>query len=296
MDQFWQVILIVYTSLGGVMAAVFLIPGLQQWLGAQLSRLVAHHFDQRIEEVKSSLRQTEQRLEAELRSAEQTTRVLGETALRMQSNRHEALNARRLVAVEALWKAKTDIDKMIMAPKLLAGINVEVFLNAADKGEHGIQETAEAMLQLMNIDMLKSLPNTSPQAQRPFLAPDVWALFSAYSSVIIEPVLVITAVAHGATKFLKREDTLKPMLLLILPEHSELIKLCGKAGYDPLIAPLEQKLLTAIGNMLEGRDADAAMLQRSAEVMAAINKHNAATAAGSAEAAGKAIASAVPTA
>src|SRR5688572_15634479 len=131
MHEFWQWLLLV----GSVVTTIvipLLLPPVQRLIGGYLARSVDHHFDRRVEELKSELRQSEQRLEAALRSAEQRNRAIADTVLRLQSSRAEALTARRLRAVESLWKAKTAIDKWVPAAAMLSSFKEEALIQAAN--------------------------------------------------------------------------------------------------------------------------------------------------------------------
>jgi hypothetical protein len=85
-------------------------------------------------------------------------------------------------------------------------------------------------------------------------------------------VIILKTLAIGTTQILKKEDTLKPLMLLVLPEYKSFIEEHGLAGYYHLLDILEQKLLNAIAEMLDGKAVDDATLKRSADIMSAVRK------------------------
>lgn len=265
---------VVLTVLGSVaaMATALAVPAIREAVGRYVAGFVQYHFDERIENLKSELRRGEERFAANLRANEQQLRSLAGTALSLRSNRQAALDVRRLQAVEKLWAAKIATDRMRMAAALVSGLNLEELFKAAENNDPKIRNFAEALDKLTGLDLKKEAPLASAVSERPFLPPNVWALFAAYQGVMIHSVMNLKVLAIGTTKFLKKEDTLKPLMLLALPEYKSYIEKYGFSGYYHLLDILDQKLLNAIAEMLDGKDIDESTLRRSAEIMSAVRE------------------------
>lgn len=99
-------------------------------------------------------------------------------------------------------------------------------------------------------------------------------MFSAYQGVMTTSVMYLKVLAIGTTQYLKKEDQLKPLMLLALPEYRDYIEKYGFSGYYHLLDALDQRLLQAITEMLEGRDVDDTTLKRSSEILSAVQQFN----------------------
>lgn len=192
-----------------------------------------HHFDQRIETLKSELRRSEEKFSADLRANEQRLATLANTALSLRSTRQMALDAWRLQAVEKLWAAKIATDRMKMAANLVSHLNLEKLYKAAEHDPR-IREFGAILDRLTGLDLQKEALQASALSERPFLLPDVWALVSAYQGVMSYSVLFLKTLALGTMNLLKKEDTLKPLMLLALPEYKDFIEAHGFCRLLPL--------------------------------------------------------------
>jgi hypothetical protein len=258
-----------------VIVAPLLIPAVRDLVAKYLTSLVQHDFDSRIEMLKSELRRAEERVAAELRSAERQIQSVADSALTQRSSRQAVLDARRLEAVEKLWKAKTATDRLRMAAGMVSVLKLEEVFKAAEKGDTKIQALAQTLDEASVGELNGPAEEMSATSERPFLPPDVWALFSAYQNVLLHSAVVLKSLAAGTTQFLRKEDTLKPLMLVALPEYKDFIEEFGLAGYCHLLDALEQKLLNALTEFLDGKALDDATLKRNAEIMAAIRTANA---------------------
>jgi hypothetical protein len=269
MDAVWTWILTILGT-ATALAAPLAVPAIRETVGKYIAGFVQHRFDARIETLKSELRLTEEKFAADLRANEQQLRLLADSALSLRSSRQAALDARRLQAVEKLWTAKTATDRMRLAAGLVSGLNLEEMFKAAENDDPKIRSFAETLDKMSGVDLEQEGMQASAVSERPFLPPNVWALFSAYQGVMFQSVMNLKALATGGTKYFKKEDTLKPVMLLALPEYKDYIDKFGFSGYYHLLDILEQKLLKNIQEMLEGKDVDNAALKRSAEIMSAV--------------------------
>ncbi|WP_163268740.1 hypothetical protein [Chelativorans alearense] len=261
----------------GTVATILLplaVPAIRVAVGKYVAGFVQHHFDQQIETLKSELRRSEEQFAADLRERDRQLRTLSDTTLSLRSTRQMALDARRLQAVEKLWAAKIAIDRMKLAAGLLSSVNLEELFKAADKGDTRTQALGAMLDKMSGVDLEKAASQASALSEQPFLSPDVWALFSAYTGVMTHSVVILKSLALGTTKVLKKEDTLKPLMLVALPEYKDYIEKFGFSGYYHLLDKLEQKLLNAIMEMLDGKALDNATLKRSAEILSAVQGLN----------------------
>lgn len=252
-----------------ILILVISIPAVRAAIGKYVAGFVQNYFDQRIENLRHELRCSEEKFASYLRTNEQQLRSLTETALSLRSTRQAALDARRLQAVEKLWTAKIATDRMRMAAQALSHLNLEEVLKAAKTEHSKTQQFGEALVSFAGLDPAKAVQEASAQSERPFLSSEVWQIFSAYQGVMIHSVIIINAIASGTTQLLKKDDTLKPLMLLVLPEYTSYIEQFGFSGYYNLLDVLEQKLLNSIAEILDGNTVDEVTLKRSAAIISA---------------------------
>jgi len=255
-------------------ASPLAVPAIREAVGKYVAGFVQHRFDKRIENLKSDLRRSEEKFAADLRVNEQQLRSLADTTLSLRSSRQAALDARRLEAVEKIWTAKTATDRWKMAARMVSLLNLEEVFKAAEAGDPAIKNLGGFIDRLTGVDLKTEAPQMSATSEKPFLPPDMWVLFSAYQSVMTHSVIILKALDTGTTKYLKKEEPLKPLMLLALPEYETYIEKHGFSGYYHLLDILEQKLLNAITELLDGKAVDDATLKRTAEIMSAVRKIN----------------------
>jgi hypothetical protein len=107
----WISIIVSFGSTAFLLLVPLVVPAIRAALAKYVTGLVQHHFDDRLERLKSDLRQTEETVRSGLRANESRINSLTETALSLRSARQAALDARKLQAIEKLWAAKIGIDR-----------------------------------------------------------------------------------------------------------------------------------------------------------------------------------------
>jgi hypothetical protein len=258
----WISIIVSFGSTAFLLLVPLVVPAIRAALAKYVTGLVQHHFDDRLERLKSDLRQTEETVRSGLRANESRINSLTETALSLRSARQAALDARKLQAIEKLWAAKIGIDRWKLAAQIVSILNLEEAFKAAKAGDKGLEEFARAMDKSVGIQLDKQTEFPSAMSERPFLPAEVWAVYSAYVGVIIYSVMALKVLATGGARFWKNEDNQKSTMLAVLPEYQAYIEQYGVSGYYHLLDVLEQKLLNAISELLDGKDYDVAAVQR----------------------------------
>lgn len=264
-------------SFFGTPIAILLLlafPSVRSFVGKYFASLMQLHFDQRIEHLKSELRRSEQQFEAELNENDRQLRALTDVTLSLRSTRQAALDARRLEAVEKLWKTKIARDRLKGLTAILAHIRLDALFAEAAKDAERFKMFGKSLERSIGADLTKVTSEISAQSERPFLPPEIWNLFSAYEAVMFYSAMVVKFLSLGTAELLNKEDTLKPIMLQVLPEYKNYIEEHGYAGYYYLLEPLEKKLLSAIYEMLDGKATDNIMLTRSAEIISAVQEHD----------------------
>lgn len=230
----------------------------------RLRKSVESEFDVKIEVLKADLRNSEEALKAETRSREAEIAVLRTGALSASVTRQAAVDARKLQAVDELWSAVSS---------LAAGKNICRFMKTI-KFDVAITET-ENNPELRNLframgsgcDASK-FDLSGSQKARPYVSNLAWAYFSAYSAIISDGVIRIEMLKRGIPgKDLVDVKGISELVTAALPYYSKFIEEHGPTGYYMLLDELESLLLKDFEIMLSGQEADAATVERAAEIL-----------------------------
>ncbi len=237
-----------------------------------ISRYIAGKVDQgfarEIELLRSDLRKSER--EFEQRIAENASRASSarDVALRALSDRQSALNQRRLNAIDALWKAKTVYDGSRSASQILTNINYDNALEASAR-DPKVKLFFEVMLKTIPLAQLtkdKQVPSIS--SERPFLSPQVWLLYRAYTGIINNAFvrLYCGSLGLGDPKLLNEEPT-NTAIKAALPHFSAYVDKFGTSGHYHLLDHIEEALVVATQKMLSGDDTDSQTLGQAQRIV-----------------------------
>ncbi len=243
------------------------------WLGREListrlTKSVQHEFDKKIEAVKATLRESEERFKAQLREKEAEISALRSGALTVLASRQAALDKRRLEAVDQLW---TSINALTPARAIAANLAVIKFEFAAKQAEHDPKLRQFFELIGQGFDM-KSIDLSGAAKARPFLSPMVWAVYSAILAIVIHSVLRLQILKGGlGTTDFADHKAIEKLVVAALPHYSEYLEKHGPSVYYYVLEALDEKLITEIQIMLSGTEADKSSLQQAAEIIRQAN-------------------------
>lgn len=222
----------------------------KNWMAARIQRSVQHTFDEKIENLRSELREREAEIAA-LRSG----------ALSGLAQRRALLDKRRIEAVDRFWAAF-----VALAPYRAAVIYTSIMKIDAIATEIGRNEKLQAFFKMMEKTYPELPKNANPaKLEQPYLSPLAWAYFSAYQTAMVSAYAVIKFLALGESpaKLLKLEGP-RDLLKVTLPDWSDYIDKWGMNEH--LLDELEKRLLAELNRMLEGADIDEASLALAAKI------------------------------
>src|ERR1700739_642554 len=110
----------------------------RNWLKARIERGVQHKFDEKIEHLRSDLRNSEEALKKELREREAELSMLRANVLSGASNHRGLLDKRRFEAVERIWVAITKLAPYYSVASMMAPVDIEE--TSKRKGDPRISE------------------------------------------------------------------------------------------------------------------------------------------------------------
>jgi hypothetical protein len=231
-----------------------------------IERRIQHGFDGKIENLKAELRQNEERLKHDLRTKEAEISALREGVLSGRANRQALLDKRRLEAVEKVWTAVIALGPAKALSATMSIINYDEVVKDPEKRqviEHFLPRTDD---------------HSKPIAmnEQPFVSQIAWAYFLAYLAIIRSACIRAELLRGGIEEPEELLDVkeIKEVLKAALPHQSQFIEKSKPEAFHGLLDELEQKLLTELTNMLEGRALDVAALTQAKHIIDASKKLN----------------------
>jgi hypothetical protein len=240
------------------------------WFVERIKRGVQHQFDEKIEDLRSTLRRSEEQFKARLQSKGTEISSLRAWVLSGAANRQALLDKRRFDAVERVWV--TIID---MAPlKHLAAMMMHIDFKEAAKhaGKPELQKFLETFGSEI-ADPSKLKPNTA-RNERPYLTEPAWAYFSAYKAILLGSVsryMALKVGGPGIDKYMTNEPT-KKILKAALPTATQFIDEEEPEFYYLLLDEIEAALLSELRRVLDGKDVDHEGVVRARAIMDALPK------------------------
>lgn len=240
----------------------------REWISARLTRTIQHEFDQKLEAMRSELRESEEKLKARIREKEGEIAALRTGALSALASRQAALDKRRLEAIDQIWSA---FNALAPARSLAVNIGLLKFESAARLAER--DPKARQLFEVLGagFDMNK-LDLSAADAARPYVTPMVWAVFSAIRAVAMHSTMRWMVLKGGlGSRDPADADAIRALVVKALPHYEQYLKEHGPAVYYYVLQALEERLLEELRAMMSGGETDKASLEQAAAIVRAAN-------------------------
>jgi hypothetical protein len=233
-------------------------------IATRLTKSVQHEFDAKLEAVRAEFRRKEQLLKADLQSKQADILALRSGAMTAIASRQVALDKRRLEAVDQLWSA---VSALAPAKAISAMVSTFKFEAAAERAARDSKFRDFVATIGRGFD-LNALDLSGAAKARPFVSPMVWALFSAYHTIVTFGALKLAVLKGGLdVKGIFDNDTIARLIKTALPHQTRFVDEHGASGYHLLLDELETRLIDEIPNMLSGKELDIATVQQAADIL-----------------------------
>lgn len=243
------------------------------WFGrnlitARLANAVRHEYDVKIEKLRSDLAASQKIIDAEARLRESQTEALRGGALSGLANRKSELFRKRLHAIDQLWGTLLTLGQGKVIAVSMGSIKFEEALKYSKE-----DQSARDFFKVMgaNFDP-KSINTIEATKVRPCLSKLVWALFSAYVSVIGMAVLRMMTLQSGLGKDFTNEKSMIKLIETSLPHQKKFVEEHGLDSIYFLLDELEEKILQEIERMLQGEVDDKESVERAVAIMNIVGK------------------------
>jgi hypothetical protein len=241
----------------------------KDFLSEWLKRKAGQGFDEKIEKLRTELRNSETAFTHELNRRQRDLETLRDGALSVASARRLALENRRLIAAERLWANLVELQSFKFVSAMMSIVKYEPTAKAASK-DAGVRKMFEIYAKSAPVEKLSVI---SASNERPFLPATVWAYFWAYAAIVGYAVAQAKALELGAAETIKLDhDHVGKLIVAALPHYSDYVKDVGPGGFHYVLDSLEEQLLTELRNMLEGKEADAEQLAKAKAIMLEADK------------------------
>lgn len=251
---------------------------LRSVIATRLTKSVQHEFDEKMEQLRTNLRNSEESFKADLRAKDTQIEILRSGALSGLVSRQAALDRRRIEAVDQIWSAVIALAPAKVASSYMKCLKFEEAVKYVAKNPQ-FKSVFESFGKL--IDLNKFEKSHASQA-RPFVSQMAWALYSAYEAILTYYMLQFKMVEDGIdTPGLLNKDSIAKLVTTALPHQKDFIQQYGDQSYHFLFDELESRLLEELQNILKGTESNkenveqaAKILKESERVMEEISKSN----------------------
>jgi hypothetical protein len=241
---------------------------------AKIDGSIKSRHDKELEELKSKLRlnEDEQIRERANRDAELIS-IRGQL-LALRSTKMSNLSDKKLEALVKIWGYTVDNAAMLNAASFASRIKFENALDVSERGDvegMKLRSVGETLWKLSGLDSIKY--DSSVDKVRPLVSPLVWALFSAYRSALVQPVLLLTALKTGVgSKLIADPKPVIDLVKSVLPHYEKLFDDFGATAFPSVLDEIREKLLGEITKSLDDPSGDDEDANRAAQILAAVNK------------------------
>ncbi|MFZ2632947.1 MAG: hypothetical protein WA081_16280 [Desulfosalsimonadaceae bacterium] len=240
--------------------ALFLFRNL---IKTRLTNSVSHAYNEKIEKLRTELRQKEETLKADLRAKENQIEALRSGALSSVANRQAIIFERQIKAIETLWDSILSLGPAKAVSAWMAFIKFETAAKSAAQNP----KTREMFSMLGNVD-LNNIQTSQAEKTRPFISPIAWAYYSAYQAIVLHAVMRLQILKNGIDDVdVIDTEKVTNLVKVALPHQVEFIEKYDPSAFHFLLEELEGKILFAFERMLKGEDADKDILQKASAII-----------------------------
>lgn len=259
------------STLSSTAVLVILAYLLRSIIETRLRASVQHEFNEKLEKLRTDLRNSEEAFKTDLRAKEREIEALRSGALSGLVSRQAILDKRRLEVVEQLWVAIEKLAPLKMPASMMATVDFEKALNFAAEES----KVREFFATLGKSCEPNSLEKTDAHRSRPFVSEMAWALFSAYQAILYLPLVQLQMLKAGIKDPGILDATHVPKLTkAALPAYSEYIDKYGSSGCYYLIETLQAELLKELRRIMSGEESDKASVEQAARIMKEVEEVN----------------------
>lgn len=236
-------------------------------LVSYINEKTRNNFENQIEGVRSELRSAEDVFRAELQSKERYLATLVERAFADQSGRRERIAARKIEALESIWQKFGALGQLKASALFYQNFKIEVIEKEAQNNE----KLQSLLKDMAKHDLAEVANSARPTFERLYIPDIVWAIYSAYSSILFTIGLHLKAMSLGIEEpgKLIKWDKVHTTVTSVLPHQTKFLEEHGQTAFPMVLDEIERTMLKEIQRALENHDIDQESLERAKRIMEA---------------------------
>lgn len=256
---------ILLSSMGTTAAAGAILFLSKNWLITRLTKSIQHEYDKKFAEIESRLRVREAEI-SDIRQAAISNAMISQNAL----------DERRLKAIDDLWRGVLEARKYELASEFMSHLKIEEVSKGIN--EPNAKEFVDAVAKMSGVDKVLDDAEDRKRAQlsRPWIGQEIWVVYSAYTSLVYYPILVFKALQTGGKDPLKfiKTDNIYQETKKALPNLDVDWDNLHYAVIPRMLELLKDRLLMEIECVVSGEVADKEIHDRIASMSRNIEKMN----------------------
>jgi hypothetical protein len=236
---------------------------LRSVISTRLRASVQLEFDQKLEEMRATLRKSDESFKADLRAKEAQIAALRSGAMSALASRQAALDKRRIEAVDQLWSAFT-----ALAPaKAVSAYMLLIDFQAAAKEAECNAKARDLFASMGGVSDFREFSYREAAKARPFVSQLAWALFTAYQTIVAVAAIRLESLKAGLNTDFVDKDAVTKLITAALPHHAEYIAKNDVRVCHYLLDELESRLLEELQKLLSGVESDKESIEQAAAII-----------------------------
>ncbi len=226
MTELWTIISSTSLTFLLVLAALWFA---RKLIASFISNIIGHKYDKKLEEFKLKIKHNDENIS-----------FIRNTVKPFITPNHNALTANRLRSIENLWCSFVEIQQWSSWPIKL--------LESMDNSQ--IRRQSDNITKSIDINNIKEKSFYAVKQLEPWLSYKVWALYSAYDSIVLYAIAKILTTASGLEpKILLKDERIIELINAIFPEHQ--IESINNSSIPVYLKDLELRLVSELKNEIK---------------------------------------------
>ena len=191
------------------------------------------------------------------------------------SARRNTLREKEIDAAERIWKATQTFAATRVVQKFHDTIDFEVAAESSATNKQ-VTELFSSLGKSLNKDQfIERLAVIDPIAIRPFVPEMLWALYAAYSGILMNYVVKQIVLETGAPPaILSNDEHLKDLVLAALPNQQVIFDKYVKVTFSIFLEILEDRILAEVKRALNGDEESDESIQSAARLLEVMEHRN----------------------
>ena len=176
-------------------------------------------------------------------------------------------------AIDTVWRAVVALNGTLLFVSMFDRIDFDKAADLAE-GDLSVRDFVKTVSGGESKDtILERLAEINAEATRPYVPLKIWALYSAYSLIIMNSFIKAKVIEFGAPKdILNDESHLKAAILEALPHQKKIFDEFDRVSYSLFLDTIRESIILEIRGYLEGSSQTSADLEAATRLIAEVER------------------------